>query len=170
MCSTPARGGPYTPPLTRPQRPLASFYDDSPLVLMKKNASPEPHPLSLSDTSNLHGWSSNSRYVPQSVPNNRPFPSGRHNRPLARAETASSGLGACMELEVVASRPECSVCMEEFADEGLKVPRNLACGHSYCTGKPPCISFWYNHNYVNSAMLHIATCILMFVIAVCMAD
>ncbi len=31
--------------------------------------------------------------------------------------------------------PECSLCMEEFEDEGLRVPRNLQCGHTYCTGQ-----------------------------------
>ena len=30
---------------------------------------------------------------------------------------------------------ECSVCMEEFSDSGLSVPRSLACGHSFCTGR-----------------------------------
>ena len=30
---------------------------------------------------------------------------------------------------------ECSLCMEVFEDEGPMVPRNLQCGHTYCTGK-----------------------------------
>ena len=29
---------------------------------------------------------------------------------------------------------ECSVCLEEFQEEGEKVPRNLQCGHTFCTG------------------------------------
>lgn len=29
---------------------------------------------------------------------------------------------------------ECSVCLEEFQEEGGKVPRNLQCGHTFCTG------------------------------------
>ena len=29
---------------------------------------------------------------------------------------------------------ECSVCLEEFQEEGRKVPRNLQCGHTFCTG------------------------------------
>lgn len=30
---------------------------------------------------------------------------------------------------------ECSLCMEEFEEEGEHVPRNLQCGHTYCTGQ-----------------------------------
>ena len=30
---------------------------------------------------------------------------------------------------------ECSICMEKYKDEGLRVPRNLMCGHTYCTGE-----------------------------------
>ena len=28
---------------------------------------------------------------------------------------------------------ECSVCMEKYEDEGPRAPRNLKCGHTYCT-------------------------------------
>ncbi len=44
-------------------------------------------------------------------------------------------MGAGLGMLEVPGQPECSVCMEEYIDEGLKVPRNLHCGHSFCTGK-----------------------------------
>ena len=33
---------------------------------------------------------------------------------------------------------ECSLCLEEFEDVGVKVPRNLQCGHTFCTGWDLC--------------------------------
>ena len=35
--------------------------------------------------------------------------------------------------------PECSLCMEEYLDEGTHVPRNLNCGHTFCTGQWSCV-------------------------------
>ena len=29
---------------------------------------------------------------------------------------------------------ECGLCLDEFLDWGNKVPRNLLCGHTFCTG------------------------------------
>ena len=29
---------------------------------------------------------------------------------------------------------ECALCLEDFQDTGDRVPRNLACGHTFCTG------------------------------------
>ena len=29
---------------------------------------------------------------------------------------------------------ECGLCLCEFQDSGEKVPRNLVCGHTFCTG------------------------------------
>lgn len=29
---------------------------------------------------------------------------------------------------------ECGLCLDEFLDSGNKVPRNLLCGHTFCTG------------------------------------
>lgn len=29
---------------------------------------------------------------------------------------------------------ECGLCLDEFQDSGEKVPRNLLCGHTFCTG------------------------------------
>lgn len=29
---------------------------------------------------------------------------------------------------------ECGLCLDEFLDCGKKVPRNLLCGHTFCTG------------------------------------
>ena len=29
---------------------------------------------------------------------------------------------------------ECGLCLDEFLDTGNKVPRNLLCGHTFCTG------------------------------------
>ncbi len=132
MCSTPDRrgGGPFTPPMTRPQPSQSvAFSKDYPLM---KNTSPEPQPYTLSDTSNLHGWRDNRQVLLAQSVQNRAFQVGRPKPPLAlaRSETVAIGLGA-ME---GASRPECSVCMDDFSDDGLKVPRSLFCGHSYCTG------------------------------------
>ena len=37
---------------------------------------------------------------------------------------------------------ECSVCLQGFKDSGDCVPRNLSCGHTFCTGR--CVSSWYD--------------------------
>lgn len=29
---------------------------------------------------------------------------------------------------------ECGLCLDEFLDCGSKIPRNLLCGHTFCTG------------------------------------
>ena len=41
-----------------------------------------------------------------------------------------------LALDATSQPPECSVCLEAYTDElpGL-VPRNLQCGHSFCTGE-----------------------------------
>lgn len=36
---------------------------------------------------------------------------------------------------------ECGLCLDEFLDCGNKIPRNLLCGHTFCTGSV------YVHNY-----------------------
>ena len=30
---------------------------------------------------------------------------------------------------------ECSICLQQFEEESMKTPRNLQCGHAYCTGE-----------------------------------
>ena len=46
---------------------------------------------------------------------------------LERAETLAG--------DIIAQQPECPICMEAYCDDDpAKVPRNLQCGHSCCTG------------------------------------
>lgn len=53
---------------------------------------------------------------------------GRHPRNLLeRAETLAG--------DIIAQTPECPICYEAYCDDDpAKVPRNLQCGHSCCTG------------------------------------
>lgn len=113
-------------------------------------------PLSQSDYGALvSGWQSTrqavNQHVPQSVPNGRNLAfhrpaeestsgsgcrDGRKQvsriKPLLRAETIAHGLGNHNPVQRV---PECNICMEDFKEEGSRVPRFLTCGHSYCTGE-----------------------------------
>lgn len=44
----------------------------------------------------------------------------------------SCGESSSDEGEVVI---ECSICLQQFEEESSKTPRNLQCGHAYCTGE-----------------------------------
>lgn len=105
--------------------------------------------LSLSDSAQLVGWQSSrqtSTYqqVPLSAPTKPKYKFSLHEapgvsfsvgpqrvfpKPLSRAEMVSGGLGASVQ-----RAPECTICFEEFTEDGLKTPLLLSCGHSYCTG------------------------------------
>ena len=36
-------------------------------------------------------------------------------------------------VEQARGQPECALCLNQFQDTGESVPRNLVCGHTYCT-------------------------------------
>ena len=48
-----------------------------------------------------------------------------------RVETGGGGGGGAVEQ--ARGVAECALCLEEFQDTGERVPRNLVCGHTYCT-------------------------------------
>ena len=53
---------------------------------------------------------------------------------------------------------ECGLCLDEFLDSGNKVPRNLHCGHTFCTGQSLqdlIYSTLYIHVYVRIYNVHI---------------
>ena len=51
---------------------------------------------------------------------------------LERAETLAG--------DIIAQPPECPICFDAYGDDDpAKVPRNLQCGHSCCTGTCTCI-------------------------------
>lgn len=103
-----------------------------------------------SDTAQLAGWKSSRRInpqVPQSVPNkpkykfsqedfagsslySRPGTGRSFPKPFSRAGTVPVGLGSAMQ-----RAPECTICLEEYMEDGLKAPLLLTCGHSFCTGE-----------------------------------
>ena len=43
-------------------------------------------------------------------------------------------------------RFECTVCLEDFSESGSHAPRNLSCGHTFCTGKIDRISTSSKHD------------------------
>ena len=54
-------------------------------------------------------------------------PRGPGRYTLERAETLAE--------DIMGQQPECPVCMEAYCDDlPARVPRNLQCGHSCCTG------------------------------------
>ena len=64
------------------------------------------------------------------------FPAGR----FERAMHAAVAIRHTQSVDVEGSDDgesyglECALCLEEFEDQGPKVPRNLQCGHTFCTG------------------------------------
>lgn len=48
--------------------------------------------------------------------------------------SAETGGGEGGGAEQTRGLAECGLCLDEFQDTGDKVPRNLICGHTYCTG------------------------------------
>ena len=102
-------------------------------------------PLTQSDTVQLAGWKSSRRVypqVPQSVPNKPKYKFSQHDfpgssdnsrsfpKPLLRAGTVPEGLGVGVQMA-----PECTICLEEYMEDGLKAPLLLSCGHSFCMGQ-----------------------------------
>ena len=59
--------------------------------------------------------------------------------PGARRKLGSAGVGKQHTIAYSKSCPkrniECSVCYEPYGDTGDAVPRNLDCGHSFCSGE-----------------------------------
>ena len=81
-----------------------------------------------------------SHFLSQSVPHGHreEFKSAQTRaispRPFIRREMVIEDDGIA-DSEGDLGAPECSLCMEEYMDEGARVPRNLQCGHTFCTGQ-----------------------------------
>ena len=117
---------------TRRRRSSIDSLTQAQRVLSEKEV---PDIYSQSDARVVRGWKDRS---------SRPRISQQHVHPgtlPARPHDRFAGTPGLlrppfMDVPPVDSPPECHVCYEAFTDEvPCLVPRNLQCGHSFCTGE-----------------------------------
>lgn len=73
---------------------------------------------------------------------------GEQDNVLCISREAQEDQGRRREDTLRLGAAECGLCLDEFLDSGNKAPRNLLCGHTFCTGRCTCTRYSvYVHVY-----------------------